>query len=104
MKISPQNRATSKKQQSSRYSSASKILSFFIKYCLLPVTLAEDKIDFYLFSWKSLIHATVVSLGGFIYAFVVFVIITPMQYKNVFGDNAVGKSRNYLDFIYYNYN
>ena len=94
MKISPKSAEYMKQHHEKKESSASMFLSFLIKYCMLPVTVTDDKIEFKLLSWKTMVHAGAVSGINFLYALLTM-IITPLDFMEFLGDNAVGKHQKY---------
>ena len=91
MKLTPKTNNYMRQKYEMEVSSASKFLSFLIKYCLLPVTVTDDKIEFSLLSWKAIVHAGVVSAINIIYC-ALTMIITPLDFMEFLGDNAIGKS------------
>ena len=91
MKISPKS-IDYKLQHEKEASSASKFLAFLIKYCLLPITVTKDKIEFSLLSRKTMILAGTISVFNMIYFLLTFVIITPITIDQLLGNNAVGES------------
>ena len=52
---------------------ASKFISFLIKFCIIPISFQEDKIQFKLLSWRTMVHI--------IFNFVVTIIISIMQWS-----------------------
>ena len=63
---------------------ASKFISFLIKFCIIPISFQEDKIQFKLLSWRTLVHIK--------FNFVVTIIISSIQWH--LDPNVMNKDSN----------